>query len=76
MTSVLRNAGIPEEVISYIPDIISTCRECRKWTPRAKDTQPSASLAMNIDEVIETDLLLYREYIVLFFSEQPDGMLQ
>ena len=67
MTSVLRNAGIPEEVISYIPDIISTCRECRKWAPKAKDTQPSVSLAMNFNEVVETDLMFYREYVVHHF---------
>ena len=67
MTSVLRNAGIPEEVISYIPDIISTCRECRKWAPKAKDTQPSVSLAMNFNEVVETDLLFCREFVVHHF---------
>ena len=75
MTSVLRNAGIPAEVNGYILDIISTCRECQKWTPRAKDTQPSVSLAMNFNEVVETDSIGSTFYITSF-AEQLDGMLQ
>ena len=74
MTSVLRNAGIPEEVISYIPDVISTCRECRKWAPKAKDTQPSVSLAMNFNEVVENRFVVLSRICCTSFYLQSDQM--
>ena len=70
MTNVLRNAGVNEEVIRYIPDVINTCRECRKWVPRARETQPSVSIALGFNEVVETDLMFYKEYIVHHFIDR------
>jgi len=67
MTSLLRNAGVSQEVLNSIPDIIATCKECRMWTARPKDTRPSVQVAMAFNEVVETDLLFYKEFIIQHF---------
>ena len=64
MTNLLKHAGLGENVIKLIPDIINTCKECGAWTSRPKDTQPSVSLAMRFNEAVETDLLFYKEHVI------------
>ena len=67
MISMLRAAGVPEEVTSRVPNIVATCRECRQWQQRPRDTQPSVSLACSFNEIVETDLLFYKQDIIHHF---------
>ena len=43
MQRTLKTAGLPNEVLDMIPDIIRTCRECRVWSPAGRDTQTSTT---------------------------------
>ena len=64
---ILRQRGLGDDVISYIPDIISACKECRIWAAKGRDTKPSISIAMNFNEVVETDLMYYKEFVIHHF---------
>ena len=67
MQSLLRNTGVSQDILDLVPDVIATCRECRAWTSRPRDTVPSLSIAMAFNEIVETDLLFYKEHIVHHF---------
>ena len=64
MTEVLKHAGIPTNILSEIPNIINTCRECRAWQSKPRDTIPSITLATHFNEIVEWDLLFYQHFIV------------
>ena len=64
MTNLIKNAGLPNEVLQEIPNIISTCRECRSWQSKGKDTIPSITLATHFNEFVEWDLMFYKQFIV------------
>ena len=67
MQSILRNAGVAQSVLDHVPNVIATCKECRKWAARPRETQPAVEIAMTFGEVVETDLLYYKEYIIHHF---------
>ena len=45
MTKVLSAAGLPNDVLELIPDIVDTCRECRKWQRPQNDTVASVKMS-------------------------------
>ena len=67
MQSILRNAGVPQSVVDLIPNIIATCKECRMWAARPRETKPAVEIAMSFGEVVETDLMFYKEFIIHHF---------
>ena len=67
MQSILRNAGVPQSVLDLIPNIIATCKECRMWAARPRETKPAVEIAMSFGEVVETDLMFYKEFIIHHF---------
>ena len=64
MTNLIKNAGLPNEVLQEIPNIVNTCRECRAWQSKGRDTIPSISLATHFNEYVEWDLMFYKQFIV------------
>ena len=64
MTAILRAAGLSNKVLDLIPNVIETCRECRKWQSPKPNTQHSLSVSMAFNEHLEVDLLFYREHII------------
>ena len=67
MQSILRNAGVPQSVLDLIPNIIATCKECRMCAARPRETKPAVEIAMSFGEVVETDLMFYKEFIIHHF---------
>ncbi|CAE7353799.1 RE1 [Symbiodinium sp. CCMP2592] len=65
MTQILRAAGVSNRVIEMIPDIINTCRECRKWARPGPNTQHALTASLRFNQHVEVDLLFYRTHIVL-----------
>ena len=53
MTNLIKNAGLSQEVLKEIPNIINTCRECRAWQAKGKTTIPSVTLSTHFNEIVE-----------------------
>ena len=70
MQSILRNAGIAQHTLDLIPDVIATCKECRMWAARPRDTQTAVEIPMEFNEIVETDLLFFREHVIQHFVDR------
>ena len=64
MTRVLKAAGVPQKVLEMVPDVISSCRECRAWQRPGPATQPSLRLTVKFNQHVEYDLMFYKSYII------------
>ena len=56
---------MPQDVLNLIPDIVDTCRECRAWQRPDNETVPSMRLATAFNELVEVDLMFYKQHIIL-----------
>ena len=70
MKNALAAAGIPSAVTERIPEVISTCRECRTWAHPAPENVPTVSLSTQFNQHVETDLMFYRHYIIDHFVDR------
>jgi hypothetical protein len=61
MHKISHAAGLPKEVLDVIPDIVDTCRECRRWQKPGNETIASANISTKFDEDVEMDLMFYKE---------------
>ena len=64
MKRVLSAAGLPKEVLDKIPQVVDTCRECRKWARPANETIPTLRMTTAFNEHVEADLMFYREHVI------------
>ena len=64
MKRVLSAAGLPKEVLDKIPQVVDTCRECRKWAKPANETIPTLRMTTAFNEHVEADLMFYREHVI------------
>ena len=69
---ILRAAGIDEQVISWIPDIIDTCRACRAWQAPKVSPQTTIDLPCKQNEYLEADIMFYKIVQVLHMLDQAD----
>ena len=72
MERVLQAAGIPQDVINLVPEVVDTCRECRAWQRPGPEPTPSVDLAVKQNDQVEGDLLFYKEYIVWHMVDRAD----
>jgi len=70
MTKVLEAAGLPKRVLEMVPDIVDTCRECRKWTRPQQITQASLRMSTKFNEHVEMDLMFYKQYTICHFIDR------
>ena len=70
MTRILNAAGLPKEVLDMVPDIVDTCKECRKWQRPGNETIAASSLSTKFNEHVEMDLMFYRKFIVCHFIDR------
>ena len=69
MTRTLHTAGVPNETLSFIPDIVDTCRVCRVWSAPKPDSYSSVRLILAFNDEVEGDLIFYTS---LFPAARPD----
>ena len=70
MVRVLEAAGLPKDVLNMVPDIVETCRECRKWQKPAHDTVATIKMSTKFNQHVEMDLMFYKSYIVCHFIDR------
>ena len=61
MKKILVAAGVPKEVIEMIPQVVHTCRICRRWERHSPKAQVSVRLADRFNQVVQFDLIEYTE---------------
>ena len=60
MTRILSAAGLSKEVLDLVPDIVDTCKECRKWQRPGNETIATSSVSTKFNEHVEMDLMFYK----------------
>ena len=72
MERALRAAGLDEDVISWIPEIIDTCRACRAWSSPGDATQAAVDLATKQNELLEADIMFYKTFKIWHMIDKCD----
>ena len=62
MTKVLSAAGLGQDILDMIPDIVNTCRECRMWMRPANETIPTLRDTSTFNQHVEVDLIFFKEH--------------
>ena len=65
MKQILNAAGI--KLDDEIDVIIGSCKECRAWARPHQEVQQSLTLATRFNQVVETDLMFYKDWAVHHF---------
>ena len=74
MKKILRSAGMPEEIVEQVSQVVHTCRICRRWERHSPKSQVSMRLADRFNEAVQFDLIEYTEdgaeyYIIHLLDE-------
>ena len=72
MERVLNAAGLPQEILARIPDIIDTCRECRIWKRPGNNPTAAVELTTKQNEVVEGDILFYKKHMAWHMVDRAD----
>ena len=59
MRQLLQAAGVRDDVLALIPDIVDTCRACRMWKRPAAKAEATVRLVEEFNEVVQHDLLFH-----------------
>ena len=72
MENILKAGGVDERTISWIPDIIDTCRACRPWQPHKDSPQTTIDLPCKQNEKIEADIMYYKQWHIWHMIDKAD----
>ena len=72
MERILRCASVPAAVYERVAGIVQTCRECRAWASTGPDPTPTVELTTAQNEIVEGDLIFYRQYIAWHMMDRAD----
>ena len=70
MTRILTGAGVPKGVLELVPDIVETCKECRKWQKPGREPIAAVGVSTKFNEHVEMDLMFYKKHIVCHFIDR------
>ena len=71
ITSLLRAAGCPPQVLAFIQPIIDTCQVCRMFSRLGIKASLSSRIAERFNEVLQVDLVFcVYDYIVLHIVDE------
>ena len=63
MKRFLDRVGVAEKVLQLIPEIVQTCKICRKWAKLGPDNVCSVEIPDKFNDQVECDLLFVRKHI-------------
>ena len=72
MENLLKAAGIDDVTISWIPEIIETCRACRAWAKVPDPPTSCVELVEKQNEKIQGDIFFYKVYQVWNMLDKAD----
>ena len=59
MIRLLEMIGCPDSTIKLVHDIVATCRVCRTWTRRARDTKLAIRLSVKFSQCVQVEFTFY-----------------
>ena len=72
MENILKAGGVDEHTISWIPEIIDTCRACRPWQKHKDAPQTTIDLPSKQNESIEADIMYYKSFHIWHMIDKAD----
>jgi hypothetical protein len=72
LENILKAGGIDERTISWIPDIIDTCRSCRPWQPHKDSPQTTIDLPCKQNDKVEADIMFYKTWQIWHMIDKAD----
>ena len=72
MEAIFKSANLPQTVIDLVPDVINTCRECRRWALPGNRPVPAIAMALKQNEQVEADVLYYRRLRIWHMVDRAD----
>jgi Fe-S oxidoreductase len=72
LEKILTAAGVPQQVIDQVPDVVETCRECRACTKPGPSPTPVVDLIVKQNEQVEADILFYKQYQIWHMLDRSD----
>ena len=72
MEAVLKAAGVDDRTISYVPEVIETCRACRAWAPVKDKPQSTVDLTIKQNDKVEGDILFYKQWMIWHMLDKAD----
>jgi hypothetical protein len=70
MRSLLASAGLGEEILKHIKDVVDGCRICRQWKRPGDKALATAKVVSKLGECIQCDLLFVFDFIVLHVLDE------
>ena len=72
MEKVLRAAGLPARILSMIPQVVETCRECRAWQRPGPAITSAVDLVVKQNDTVQADILFYKIHLVWHMVDVAD----
>ena len=70
MWNLLRPGGCAPKIKELLKIVVDTCKICRMWTRPTPDNVVAGRLSTTFNEVVEFDLLFWRQILVFTSSTQ------
>ena len=65
MKMLLTAAGVKQEILALVDEIVETCSICRMWVRPGPRSIASTSVCTRFNESVQYDLVFYKTYIIL-----------
>ena len=70
MHRILRQVGVPDNILKLIPGIVATCASCRAWHRPGPASVATAELADTFNQQVEFDLMFMHKYIIFHLIDR------
>jgi hypothetical protein len=70
LTALLKSAGVSQDVIKLVPNVVSSCKVCRAWTKPTNRSVTSSRLSERFGEVVQVDLLFIESLVIVHMIDE------
>eukprot|EP00971_Amphidinium_carterae_P271540 5387674-Amphidinium_carterae.1 len=70
MVSLLKHAGVSDQVLEQVRVVTDTCRVCRLWQRPSPRPLNRSRLADNFNQLVQCDLLFVLDYIIVHLIDE------
>ena len=70
MKTLLTAAGVPQDIMVLVQQIVDTCDICRNWSRPGPRAVTSSTVTTRFNQEVQTDLLFYKDKVVLHMIDR------
>ena len=70
MKTLLTAAGVPQDIMLLVQQIVDTCDICRNWSKPGPRTITSSTITTRFNQEIQVDLLFFKDKVVLHMIDR------